>query len=54
MTIKELLKVLSQAPSMDKEVYIPAGGIMPYHTTEIHWNFDDNGDLELSPGGNRS
>ena len=55
MTIKELLKVLSQAPNMDNEVFIPAHieGINQGMTTQIHWNFDFNGNLELSEGENR-
>ena len=55
MTIKELLKVLSQAPSMDGEVWIyeiKDGETTGDYTTKIRWKFDDRGDLELLPSEN--
>jgi len=50
MTIQELKKILDRATDKTKKVYIESTN---HFTTEIHWNFDDNNDLELSEGTNR-
>jgi len=54
MKIKELKKILEQAPDDNREVYIPHTMIMPtsqsvHQTSEtsIGFNFDDNNDLDL-------
>lgn len=54
MTIKELKKILEQAPNPDVNcIYIPRGGKGGYEaTTKIVANYDDVGDLELAEGKN--
>ena len=52
MTIKELKRILTIAPDQNRKIYI-ASTSGRYTTTEIHWNFDDNNDLELTEGTNR-
>lgn len=48
MKIKELLKILKEAPDKEKEVYIPNKGKSGwYSTTKIGYNFDDHCDLDL-------
>jgi len=54
MKIKELKKILNQAPDENREVYIPHTIVLPtsgsvHHdaSTEIGHNFDDNNDLDL-------
>jgi len=54
MKIKDLKKILDQAPDDNREVYIPHTEIMPtsktvYQTnsTSIGSNYDDNCDLDL-------
>jgi len=54
MKIKELKKILNQAPDENKDVYIPHTEIMTISkticqssSTSIGNNFDDNNDLEL-------
>lgn len=54
MKIKELLKILQNAPDKNRDVYIPHTLIMPTSgsihqesSTKIGNNFDDNNDLDL-------
>jgi len=44
MTIKELQKILANAPDKDKNVYIPHHEIQ---STDIGHNFDDENELDL-------
>lgn len=55
MQIKELIKILENAPDKNREVYIPhteigeiSGSVLQTMETTIGYNFDDNNDLELS------
>jgi hypothetical protein len=45
MKIKELLKILKEAPNKNAEVFIE--GLPQDKETEIGYNFDDHCDLDL-------
>ena len=45
MKIKELIKILKEAPDQEKDIYVES--LDNYWTSNIGFSFDDNNDLQL-------
>ena len=45
MNIKELIKILKEAPDQEKDIYVES--LDNYWTSNIGFSFDDNNDLQL-------
>ena len=49
MKIKDLLRLLENAPDKDKEIFVPS--ISNERTSNIDFNFDDENNIELYETG---